>query len=96
MSRIIVAGGTGFFGAALMQLLRAEGVRPVLAARLGPDRSYLTPVAPMVLAARRIAAGHFDPRGLVPAGQQVEAVELIEYLATLGVRLVRLEGPADP
>jgi hypothetical protein len=63
---------------------------------IGPDRSYLTPVAPMVLAAKRIAAGRFEPLGLVPVDQQVEAVELIEYLATLGVQLVRLEDPADP
>jgi len=62
---------------------------------IGPDRSYLTPVAPMVLAARQIAAGRFRPRGLVAADQQVAAAELIEYLATLGVRLVRLEDPAD-
>jgi len=50
----------------------------------------------MVLAAKRIAAGRFEPRGLVAADQQVGAVELIEYLATLGVRLVRLEDPANP
>jgi len=48
-----------------------------------------------VLAARQIAAGRFRPRGLVAADQQVAAAELIEYLATLGVRLVRLEDPAD-
>ena len=32
---MIVAGGTGFFGAALVGLLRSEGIQPVLAARHG-------------------------------------------------------------
>jgi len=76
--------------------IRAEDGRRARLGLIGPDRSYLTPVAPMVLAAKRIAAGRFEPRGLVAADQQVGAVELIEYLATLGVRLVRLEDPANP
>ncbi len=76
--------------------IRAEDGRRARLGLIGPDRSYLTPVAPMVLAARRIAAGRFEPRGLVPADQQVGAAELIEYLASLGVTLVRLENPANP
>ena len=36
MSRIIVAGGTGFFGAALVGLLKSDGIQPVQAARHGP------------------------------------------------------------
>ncbi|MGH2620415.1 MAG: saccharopine dehydrogenase NADP-binding domain-containing protein [Anaerolineales bacterium] len=76
--------------------IQAEDGRRARLGLIGPDRSYLTPVAPMVLAARRIAAGRFEPRGLVPADQQVGDTELIEYLATLGVQLVRLEDPANP
>lgn len=35
MRRTVVAGGTGFFGRQVVALLRAEGVRPVVAARNG-------------------------------------------------------------
>lgn len=84
----------GRIGCLAYEIRAADGRRARLGL-IGPDRSYLTPVAPMVLAARRIAAGRFEPGGLVPADQQVGAAELIEYLATLGVRLVRLENPED-
>ena len=84
----------GRIGCLAYEIQAVDGRRARLGL-IGPDRSYLTPVAPMVLAAKRIAAGRFEPGSLVPADQQVETVELIEYLATLGVKLVRLENPED-
>jgi hypothetical protein len=79
----------GRTGCLTYQIVDAAG-RQARLAFVGPDRSYLTPVAPMVLAAKAIAAGRFEPRGLVPADQQVAPEQLVTYLATLGVQLIRI------
>lgn len=52
-------------------------------------RSYLIAAAPAVLAARALAEGRFDERGLVPADRHVPADELIAYLSRLGIGLQR-------
>lgn len=62
---------------------------------IGADRGYLTPAAPAVMAARNIAEDRFQERGLVRADQQVEPEKLIAYLRTLGVELVRMDGPVS-
>jgi len=55
---------------------------------LAADRgSYLIAVAPAVLAAEAIAEGRFEPRGLVPADQQVTGPALGEWLQLRGVRV---------
>jgi saccharopine dehydrogenase-like NADP-dependent oxidoreductase len=53
---------------------------------LNSGHSYIVAVAPAVLAARRIAAGTFSPSGLVPADRQVDPVELVAYLRSMGIR----------
>jgi hypothetical protein len=57
-------------------------------ALIAAERGYLTPIVPAVIAARAIAEDRFEPTGLVPADQHVDADELLAYLASLGVRMV--------
>jgi hypothetical protein len=71
------------------EITGAQGpsVRIALAAR---ERGYLAPVVPAVLAARSIAEGRFEPRGLVPVDRQVDPDEAFRELRSLG--LEALEG----
>lgn len=61
---------------------RGATVRCTLVSR---ERSYLTAIAPAILAARAIAEGRFADRGLVPHDRHVDPHELIEYLRGVGV-----------
>jgi hypothetical protein len=49
------------------------------------SHSYFIAVAPVVLAAKAIARGSFDGRGLIPADRYVDPRELAEYLGSLGI-----------
>lgn len=57
-------------------------------ALVGGQHGYLTPIAPAVLAARAIADGRFEARGLVPADRYVEPGVLLDYLSSLGIKAV--------
>lgn len=67
-----------------------EGVdgRVTRCALVGGEQGYLTPIAPAVLAARAIAEGRFEARGLVSPDRYVEPAELLDYLGALGVEHV--------
>lgn len=60
--------------------------RVVRCALVGGERGYLTPIAPAVLAARSIAEGRFEARGLIPPDRQVEPGSLLDYLNSLGIQ----------
>jgi len=51
---------------------------------------FIAPVAPAVLGARHIAAGSFEPRGLVLPDRHVDGDELFEYLESMGITIVEL------
>jgi len=53
-----------------------------------PANGYFAAVAPAVLAARAIAQGRFEPRGLVPPDRHVEPQELLDYLQGLGIDVI--------
>lgn len=78
------AGGIGF---------EIEGADGCVAryAITASENSFVTAVAPAVLAARAIANGRFAERGLVPSDRHVEPNELFEYLAQSGVGFYRLD-----
>jgi hypothetical protein len=63
--------------------------RLVRCALIGSGRGYLTPIVPAVLAVRAIAEGRFAPGGLVPPDRQVEPGELVDYLGSIGVNMIR-------
>src|SRR5262249_51794453 len=48
-----------------------------------------TPLAPAVLAARAIAEGRFEPRGLVPPHLHADPAAILEWLERRGVERVR-------
>lgn len=50
--------------------------------------SFITAVAPAVLAARSIAAGSFTRKGLVPVDQHVATSDLFAFLSRVGIELV--------
>jgi saccharopine dehydrogenase-like NADP-dependent oxidoreductase len=52
--------------------------------------SFITAVAPAVLAAQAIAENRFPHRGLVPVDRQVEPADLFAFLHTRGIPLHRL------
>jgi len=54
-----------------------------------PKRSYLIAAAPAALAARALAQDSSGERGIVPVDRHVAADELVAYLHTLGIDLVR-------
>jgi hypothetical protein len=54
---------------------------------IAKENSFLTAVAPAVLAARAIAEERFFERGLVAPDRQVEPAELIAYLKRAGITL---------
>lgn len=57
-------------------------------ALVGGEQGHLTPIAPAVMAARAIAEGQFEARGLVSPDRYVEPGELLDYLSALGVEHV--------
>jgi len=60
-------------------------------ALISTHHGHYTPIAPAMLAARALAEGRFQPRGLVPPNLYVEPSELLAYLGTLGVKTLRLD-----
>lgn len=67
-----------------------EGVdgRVARCALVGGKEGYLTPIAPAVLAARALAEGRFEGRGLVRPDRQVAPERLLTYLGSLGIEKV--------
>ena len=61
-------------------------LRVAITARRG---GYLVPVAPAVLAARRLLAGMINEIGCIPHDRQVDPVELARYLRDLGFSVWR-------
>lgn len=59
-------------------------------ALISTHHGHYTPIAPAVLAARAIAEGRFEPRGVVPPNCYVEPEELLKYLGDLGIETVPL------
>jgi len=54
-----------------------------------PRGSYLLALGPATIAVRRLAAGDREPRGLVPADQQVRMEALLTYLERHGIAVTR-------
>ena len=80
VARLVGARSGGF----AVDVEDARG-RRVVAGFVHASRSYLVAVAPAVLAARRLVDGTVSATGLVPAGRQVDAFELREWLQREGV-----------
>jgi hypothetical protein len=59
-------------------------------ALISPNHGHYTPIAPAVLATLALAQDRFEPRGLVPPNQYVDAEALLAYLARVGVETVTL------
>ncbi len=57
------------------------------------EKGYVVPIAPAVLAAKRIAGGRFEETGLVPPDRQVDPDELCGFLESEGVYFTA-SGPA--
>lgn len=74
-------------GCLAFEIEGADG-RVARCALVGGEQGYLTPIAPAVLAARAIAEGRFEARGLVSPDRYVEPGELLDYLGALGVEHV--------
>ena len=53
--------------------------------------SFLTAVAPAVLAARDIAMGKFIHRGVVLPNHQVDPAQLFDFLASRGMKITTME-----
>jgi len=49
------------------------------------DHAYIIPIAPAILAVRKLAAGDLSFRGLISGGHQTDPHELIEFLENHGV-----------
>src|SRR5262249_48298731 len=82
MARTLGSGAGGM----LVEIEDATG--HVIQARVfARRRSYLSAVAPAVLAARAIATDRFDARGLVPHDLHVDPVELFAYIRSLGIEI---------
>jgi len=60
-------------------------------ALISTHHGHYTPIAPAVLAARALAEGRFQSRGLVPPDLYVDPEELLAYLGTLGVNTLPLD-----
>jgi len=54
------------------------------------DHGYIIPIAPIILAVRKLAAGHLSLRGLIPGDHQLDPQELIEFLEKHGVTYRRV------
>jgi hypothetical protein len=54
------------------------------------DHGYIIPIAPAILAVRKLAAGNLPFRGLIPGDQQLDPDELIEFLENHGVTYRRV------
>lgn len=78
------AGGIGY------EVQAADGRIDRFAITASTD-SFLTAVAPAVLAASAIASGRFSEEGLVPAHRQVDPDELFTYLTRRGVVFCKIE-----
>ena len=74
-------------GCLAFEIEGADG-RVVHCALVGGEQGYLTPIVPAVLAARSIAEGRFEVRGLVPPDRHVEPAALLDYLGSLGIQHV--------
>ena len=59
---------------------------------VAPSGGYAAAVAPAVLAARAIALGTFQERGLVPPDRQVRRFELVDFLIAHGTEVRRRVG----
>ncbi len=68
--------------------IEGAGGQVVRYALISTDHGHNTPIAPAVLAARAIAEGRFEPKGVVPPDCYVEPEELLAYLEAIGVRTV--------
>lgn len=77
-------------GELAVEIEGADGAR-VLYTLVARERAYLTAVAPAVLAARALTLGQGTRSGgaLVDAHRQVDPVELLRYLARLGIQVAR-------
>jgi hypothetical protein len=75
------AGGVGY------EIEDAQGRVARFAVHSGKT-GHSTAVAPAVLAARAIVAGHFTPTGLVLPDRHVESAELVGYLQSSGIDVV--------
>jgi hypothetical protein len=78
------AGGIGY------EIEAANG-RVVRYAIVAAAKSFLTAVAPALIATRNIAADKFAADGLVPPDRQTEPSTLFEYLAQNDIRLAAIE-----
>jgi len=72
------------FGALAYEIEDAAGETTSVALVSG-ENGHVIPIAPAVLAAKRIADGRFEENGLVPPDRQVDPHELREYLEAAGV-----------
>lgn len=54
------------------------------------DHGYIIPIAPAILAVRKLAAGNLSFRGLIPGDHQLDPHELIEFLENHGVTYRRV------
>jgi NAD(P)-dependent dehydrogenase (short-subunit alcohol dehydrogenase family) len=78
------AGGIGY------EVQRPDGSAARMAI-VGATTSFLTAIAPAVLAARAIALDHFPHRGLVLPDRHVDHAELFEYLSSNGLQVTTLD-----
>jgi hypothetical protein len=69
--------------------IEGQGGQRAAYALVARQHGYFTPIVPAVIAARALAEGRFDQRGLVPPDRHVPAEELLAYLDRIGVRLHR-------
>jgi hypothetical protein len=69
--------------------IEGDDGRVVRMALTAANRSYLVAVAPAALAVRTLATDTFPARGIIPPRQHVDPTELIAFLSTLGIRLIR-------
>jgi hypothetical protein len=69
--------------------IESDDGRIVRMALTAANRSYLVAVAPAALAVRALATDTFPARGIIPPRQHVDPAELIAFLSTLGIRLIR-------
>lgn len=77
------------FGA-LAYEIQGDSGETVRFAVLSRERSYLTPIAPAVLAAKKIADGQFEGRGIIPPDRHVDPTELCAYLKSHGIKVERV------
>lgn len=87
----LFATAVGSSGGAFAVEVEARDGETAALALSAPRRSFLTAVAPAVLAAQALAEGSFVGQGVIPAHRQVPAATLLAYLRELGLRLGRVE-----